>query len=997
MRQKVTAIVVVKNDEATLQRTVAALAAQTVAAARVVLIDAGSRDASAELARRAATELAPIGALVAVSSVGTFASGIQAALRAVPALPADAAPSGIDIAQRQTAQGQAGSALGDEWLWLLTGNSIPASDALERMLDAVEVAPSVAIVGPKLVEVDDADRIRSFGVSVSALGRAMPLLESDVDQGQYDREPEVLGVELTGMLVRRRVWAELGGADAGLRGVDTGLDLSVRARLDGHRVERVAGARVGVSRREEDFGRKRASGPTRLARLSRSAQLHRRLAWAPGVAVPLHWLAILPLAVLRSLGHLLTKRLRLVPGEFGAALAGLVDGSVAGARSRIRGHVRADWPAIAQLRLSPREMRRRTVGARERSLAGVDDEAVLVRADLVGSGAIWMVVVVAFVGVAALWRLLGAPSISGGGALPLAPDLGRLWTDALSTARQTGADGTGPADPFELVLAVLGGLTFWAPSLSLVLLWLLAMPLSALGGWWFATRLSDRSWPPIVAAALVGCSPPLLVALADGRVGAVVACVGLPWLLLAGYEARRSWSAAAAAALLAAVVLAGAPALVLALAPLWLLWLVAAAIRRPGAVGRMLWMLLPTLVLFAPLATAQLRRGTPVALLADPGLPTPFAAPSSRSLLLALPRVDGLDLSRLAGGGAIGGVSTGWLLAVLLVPLALLVVIGLLVRGSARALFGLAGAALGLLGAWAVLGLHLSVSGLDQVGVWPGSALALYWLGLVTAATVGLQRLVAVGSRFGFGAGASGLGRGLRRTARVASPLLGGLALLATAITVLPWLVAGIAGDHAVRAGTGRVLPALVDASGRVAPGVGTLRLSPLADGSLAVELERGSGTTLDRTSSYLATAPASSAAQRRLAVLAANLAGRSGLDPTASLREDRIGFIVLDGAGAGAGAAAEQLRDRAAEALDASGRFESAGQTSDGTELWRVRGAAVSGQQTSPSAGLLPLAIVLGLTLLLAVPTDRRPRVSSEDSLEDAVPEPTGDDHDLD
>ncbi|MFP3416471.1 hypothetical protein SB773_34100, partial [Bacillus sp. SIMBA_074] len=51
---------------------------------------------------------------------------------------------------------------------------------------------------------------------------------------------------------------------------------------------------------------------------------------------------------------------------------------------------------------------------------------------------------------------------------------------------------TGAADPFSAVLAVLGTLTFWQPSLSLVVLWIVALPLAALGAWLAAARLTTR-------------------------------------------------------------------------------------------------------------------------------------------------------------------------------------------------------------------------------------------------------------------------------------------------------------------------------------------------------------------------------------------------------------------------------------------------------------------------------------------------------------------------
>ncbi|WP_395640929.1 glycosyltransferase family 2 protein, partial [Pseudolysinimonas sp.] len=130
------------------------------------------------------------------------------------------------------------SAGGDDWLWLLPADAEPESDALARLLAAVEVAPSVVIAGPKLVDPDDRGRLRSFGESISQRGVTIPLADDELDQSQHDSDDDVLGVVLPGMLVRRTMWDLLGGPDRGLPSVDAGLDLSIRARLAGGRVVR---------------------------------------------------------------------------------------------------------------------------------------------------------------------------------------------------------------------------------------------------------------------------------------------------------------------------------------------------------------------------------------------------------------------------------------------------------------------------------------------------------------------------------------------------------------------------------------------------------------------------------------------------------------------------------------------------------------------------------------------------------------------------------------
>src|SRR5690606_23731888 len=115
-----------------------------------------------------------------------------------------------------------------------------------------------------------------------------------------------------------------------------------------------------------------------------------------------------------------------------------------------------------------------------------------------------------------------------------------------------------------------------------------------------------------------------------------------------------------------------------------------------------------------------------------------------------------------------------------------------------------------------------AASGADPVAPWAGSGLSLYWLGLTCAATVGLEAL--------------------GRTALVPGLIVGA----AAAVAVGPLAVGHLTGGVVV-AGDGRTLPALVVAESAADPDVGTLVLTTQEDGSVAVRVERGAGSTLDR------------------------------------------------------------------------------------------------------------------------------------------------------
>ncbi len=240
--------------------------------------------------------------------------------------------------------------------------------------------------------------------------------------------------------------------------------------------------------------------------------------------------------------------------------------------------------------------------------------------------------------------------------------------------------------------------------------------------------------------------------------------------------------------------------------------------------------------------------------------------------------------------------------------------------------------------------------------VWPGAALSLYWLGLAGAVAATLDALP-------------------RLTAAPALVASLGLVLLA-----VPGIAAAATGGTDVVAGNGRLLPAFASAQTLTRPALGTLELTAQPDGGAAIALHRGQGTSLDEQSTLAATQTTVSDAGTRLAILAGNLASRSGFDIPAELDDLQIGFVLLtrsDDPGAAAG------ERRITEALDGNRDLTPIGETASGT-LWYypalAEGAAPSGP--GPLGTPLGIGIVAGqatvflVTLLLAIPTTPRRRL---------------------
>ena len=930
MYPRVTAIIVARNGGDHLQRTLDALKAQTRQPDVIVAVDCASTDDAAQL-------LAAFGPthLVSVAERLPFGAAVATGVRVTPPAAGD-----------------------HDWLWLLAQDTAPEPDALEALLGAVEVSPSVAAAGPKLVEWDDPHTIREFGEAMTQFGAAVNLVENEFDQAQHDGLSDVLGVSPAGLIVRQSLWDELGGFDPALPVVDDGLDFCVRVRLAGFRVVLVPSARIAIAGDGVAGPNSSRKGRVRrrLLRARRAAQLHRRMVYAPAAAVPIHWLTLVPLAFFRSIGRIIGKEPGAIGGEFAAAFRTAFAGiRVSSARRNLARHRVVGWAAIAPLRIPIAEVRRARALKREAAYVALRGE----RRDLnfFGGGGAWVVLAAAVLGIALFFPLLGANVLGGGGLLPMPSSVGELWSTLGYGWRDVGLGFVGAADPFAAVLAVLGSLTFWQPSLFLVALYFAGLPLAALGAWMLASRLTQRSSLRAFAALAWAIAPPLLIALQAGRPAAILAHLLLPWLFYAGLSAARSWAAAGTTALLAAATVACAPSLIPALLVVWVIALVLS--RRRFA--RIILVLLPSAVLFAPLVWQQGQRGAWVSMFADPGVVTESRAVPAWQLALGFP--DGMlgGWHTVAATFGIPGAAPSVVVAVLLAPLGVLALMSLFLRGSARAVLALVVGLLGFATAVAATLVSVSVSASVGVLIWPGAGVSLYWLGLVSAAVIGLGPV----GRF------------------AALPAFATLATIAIAST--PAAIAMPLGASPVRASDGRTLPAVVAANATSAPRTGTLRLTAQPNGGIAAEVLRGPGATLSGQSTLSSTDRTLSDEDRSLAALAGNLASQSGFDPTQQLKSLGIDYVLLAPAAASLDAdvtpAAKATTLRATVALDADAALVPVGPTATGA-LWTFERGTTDvppAAQIPPDAGgvwrtivLIVQAVVIGLILLLSIPTRR-------------------------
>ncbi|MBO3093929.1 glycosyltransferase [Cellulomonas dongxiuzhuiae] len=411
-----------------------------------------------------------------------------------------------------------------------------------------------------------------------------------------------------------------------------------------------------------------------------------------------------------------------------------------------------------------------------------------------------------------------------------------------------------------------------------------------------------------------------------------------PPRLVGAPDPTGSLAAAAGAALALAVTVAAAPVLLVPAVLLVLVIALALPRGRARSRARVLGVLVPSLVLLAPLLLEVGTRGLDGVrlLLADAGPAAVVAPAPAPARLLGVPA----DASALVPAGLPDVLASAWPYLAGGVVL-VLAVLGLL-RGRpvARAVrLCWVVAAVGAAAGAAVAALPAAVAP-DAVGpAWTGATVSLTTLGLLGAAVLASDRLTERLARRSFG----------WRQPVVALGTV--VAVVAVACGVVGWAWTARAGDAvALRASAAPVVPvvgqqgASSDASSRV------LALGVRADGSVDWSLLRADGDQLvDHAAAVdlrrltgpldAPTATDPDAAHAEVDVLAARLVQGAAGDVAADVGALGVGDVLVPGV-LGEDPAARSARGRLVAVLDATAGLERV--THDGTgTLWRVRGTA--------------------------------------------------------
>jgi GT2 family glycosyltransferase len=949
----VTAILVLRNGAPWLPDCLDGLAAQRRAPERLVAVDIASSDGSAALvsSHQSLAEAIPRVEVVSVDADASFAGAVQAGIARL------------------------GPDAGSDWLWLLHDDSAPEPDALTELVGAVRRSPSVGMAGPKVLEWERPRRLLEVGHQLTATGRRIfAPAPGERDQGQYDERTDVLAVGSCGMLVRRSIYTELGGLDAGYPDPADSLDLGWRTQLAGHRVVVVPEARVRHVDARYDLARSTTAEGMAARRAHRSAARRVALARCSPWVLPFLSIWVVVSSVVTALALLLLKR----PAHAWVELGDI------GALAHPISSIRSRWAFRRLRRLRRRDLATVFVSTGEsvRHLMDKVHEALTPDRDadepVLGTGAAaaesgpvaeeadnltvlpaslpqrvltnpgFLAIVAA--GAASAYGLrqaLRAGVLDAEGYGLVGGELQRVVTGSAGlwhTYRDawSGAGWGGPADtgPGTGVLAALVWLGERLPYVadgrspaSVVLAWLLllGMPL-ATGTAYLASRVIPAAgWLRAVVALAWGTGGVALAALSSGRVTVLLAQILLP-LVAAGVvrsvAANATFTAAAATGLGAAILAA--------LVPLFLVVIVVVAAVivavGPGLARRVRGLAILAIPIALLLPWLPQWRD-PAVLLGAPGLLELAPAPAVSLGKVALGFPDGIPtwVAILAIGlyAAAG-------LALLRRPRSRLVRVGVWTMAA----LGLVGLALAVFARRIVLGGAVAAdSTITSATLWPGIGAQLLWLAVLTIAltgSVGLSEVV----------GADGWG--WRR-------IVSGLGLVAIAATVVVGVAValrpGIAG---LEVATATAVPAVAVEQGRGTDGNRMAILTPTAE-RLDVEVVGAEPTSVVR-----GLAPTSWAADPGVAEVVHALAsgqpfGVAGAGP--ALADLGIGFVSLRAAGT----------DPIVRTLDATAGLTRLGST-DGQILWRVLtrpSATAAGEAVNPSRARLttaegkPIAVV--------------------------------------
>ena len=482
------------------------------------------------------------------------------------------------------------------WIWILHDDSAPEPQALKNLAKAAEISPSVAVIGPKLLDWEHPIEIQQMGLTTTWSGRPFLQVEREYDQGQHDASADTLAVSTAGMLISLGLWEKLGGIDDATPVFAQDLELGMRARAAGFRVIVEASARVHHAGLSMKGGRSRRwVGGNRRQALSK-AHLHLATTVLPLWVVLVLYVA-LPVLVLASIpANLLAK----TPGRSLGQLTGwlwawgTMPRRVA-ARSKTR-----RLGSLAPLRSLLATAEQTKLRRRRNFVVEVEPKDPI--KGLFASGSILL----ALIPLALSLTRFPSGAISSETLAPLGRSLSSVW-NSVSAQTLSYLDGvSGVSDPYNWFLGLLASLSPQQPNLALSS-FVFAIPALVFISSWLALGIfSGKPWVRSVAAMLLALSPQVQSLASEAAIVEATAVIGLLFATYflsratLAFNSARAWRWMALSGFAAAAVATSSPLLF----GLLILIAIALSALRPARLAISLWFVLPGIGLLLPWVSA---------------------------------------------------------------------------------------------------------------------------------------------------------------------------------------------------------------------------------------------------------------------------------------------------------------------------------------------------------------------------------------------------------
>jgi GT2 family glycosyltransferase len=481
------------------------------------------------------------------------------------------------------------------WLWVLHEDAIPEPDALKYLSQAAEISPSVAIIGPKLLELDNTIQIQQLGLTVTPTGRPFLLVQREYDQGQHDRAGDTMAVSTAGMLVSLGVWQQLGGLDDTTPVLAQDLEFCAKARVAGYRVVVEANSRVHHAGLSMQGKRPRTWLSGSFSQAISRAHLHFATLYLPtALAVAIY--LTLPLMVLLAIpGNLLQKR----PGRSVAQFSGWIWAWFSmparfAARKRFR-ELGSTKPLKALIATRAQRSQRRKAKFEVEPELSLDSQ----RPGIFRSNSAWFALLPLIVSI----QLFPQGAITSNGLLPLGSSLNALLPYVAANSLPVLGSVALPTDPFNWWLLFAGLIWPSEPSLGFAALIFIATSVAFFGAWQLGKLFISKAWVITFIALAYSLSPQLLTLKSSISVVELLAATLLPWALfflvraIHAFNSARAWRWVGLLGLTLALIAAASSVGFALLA----VTVVLAAISHPKRGLILIWSLLPAAAVLYPL------------------------------------------------------------------------------------------------------------------------------------------------------------------------------------------------------------------------------------------------------------------------------------------------------------------------------------------------------------------------------------------------------------